>query len=143
LKNACWKAWNKGLSKATDERVAKYAKTMSRVRKGRTPSNVFSGLGDGFFFNTKPEKEMKRCLDELGVRYEFQYSVWCIKHRYVADFYLPLYNVILEVDGKEVHNYPDGLEMDNIRTQELEQVGYRVLRFWEGEFNSQSVWREI
>jgi very-short-patch-repair endonuclease len=51
--------------------------------------------------------------------------------------------VILEVDGVWSHNYPDGREIDYIRNQELEDIGYRVLRFWEGQFDAQSVWREI
>jgi very-short-patch-repair endonuclease len=99
--------------------------------------------GDGRFFNTKPEKEMKRCLDELGIKYEFQYAVWNIEHCFVADFYLPLYNIILEVDGKEIHSSKNRLKIDLTRTKELEDVGYRVLRFWEGEFDAQKVWREI
>lgn len=86
---------------------------------------------------------MKRCLNELGIKYEFQYPVEDIKHCYKADFYLPLHNIILEVDGIWSHNYPDGTELDNIRINELEDAGYRVLRFWENEFDAKSVWREI
>jgi len=94
-------------------------------------------------FNTKPEIEMKRCLKENGISYDFQYPVRNIEHCYIADFYLPLYNIILEVDGKGFHNYPDGRSIDHTRVQEMENVGYRVLRFWEGEFDAKSVWREI
>jgi very-short-patch-repair endonuclease len=107
------------------------------------PAIISSFNGNKRFFNTKPEKEMKRCLNELGIKYEFQYPVEDIKHCYKADFYLPLYNIILEVDGIWSHNYPDGTELDNIRINELEDAGYRVLRFWENEFDAKSVWREI
>ena len=86
---------------------------------------------------------MKRCLAENGIKYEFQYPISNIEHPYIADFYLPLYNIILEVDGIWSHGYPDGKEIDFIRTQELEEVGYRVLRFWEGQFDAKSVWNEI
>ena len=72
-----------------------------------------------------------------------EHPVTNIGHPYVADFYLPLYNIVLEVDGKWCHNYPDGREIDRTRTQELEQAGYKVLRFWEGQFDAQSIWREI
>jgi len=54
-----------------------------------------------------------------------------------------LYNIVLEVDGKYHHNFPNGREIDSIRTEEMEEVGYRVLRFWEGEFDPQKIWREI
>ena len=66
-----------------------------------------------------------------------------IEHCYVADFYLPLYRIILEVDGQWKHNLPNQLEMDRTRTNELEEAGYRDLRFWEDEFDAQSVWKEI
>ena len=92
---------------------------------------------------TKPEIEMKRCLEENGIKYKFQHPIMGIEHKYVADFYLPLYNLIIEVDGKNVHNYPDGREIDYVRLCELEELGYRVLRFWEGEFDNFGIWREI
>jgi len=96
-------------------------------------------FGEGYFYNTPSEIEMKRCLKELGIHYEFQYFVENIKHAYYADFYLPLYNIVLEVDGS-IHSFKN---KDDIRTKELEEVGYRVLRFNNGEFDVQSVWREI
>jgi len=128
--------WIKGLTKNTNEKVRLMAEKLSQDRKGKTPKNIMDNC---FFFNTKPEKEMKKVLDELKVEYEFQFPVWNIKHCYVADFYLPLYNTIIEVDGKWFHNYPDGREIDHVRTQELKSVGYGVLRFWENEFDLSKV----
>jgi very-short-patch-repair endonuclease len=90
------------------------------------------------FFNTKPEIEMKRCLKELGIHYEFQYPVKNIEHCYIADFYLPLYNLIIEVDGDTHPN-----KKDEVRTKEMEETGYRLLRFKNGEFDAEKVWREI
>ena len=40
-------------------------------------------------------------------------------------------------------NFPDGTEKDFRKNLELEEAGYRVLRFWEGEFDAKSVWEEI
>ena len=99
--------------------------------------------GDGFWFNTKPEKEMKRCLEENGIKYEFQKIIEFPKYFYKVDFYLPLYNTVIEVDGKWCHNYPNGTSKDKLKIENLENVGYRVLRFWEDEFDVLSVWREI
>jgi len=132
--------WIKGLTKETDERVKLIAEKVSLAKKGKTPKNIMENC---IFCDTKPEIEMKRCLNELGISYEFQFPVWEIEHRYVADFYLPLYNLIIEVDGKGWHNYPDGKEIDRIRMKELEEKGYRVLRFWENEFDSNKVRGEI
>jgi len=96
--------------------------------------------GDGYFYNTPSEIEMKRCLNENGIKYDFQFFVGNINHPYYADFYLPLYNIILEVDG-DIHNSKNSL--DETRTKELEEIGYRVLRFENNKFDSRSVWREI
>jgi len=119
------------------ESVLKLWKNPEFLKKRR-----FCGL-DGRFFNTKPEKEMKRCLQELGILYVFQYFVDSIKHRYYADFYLPLYGIIIEVDGYNNHSSQDELEKDITRMKEMEEAGYRVLRFQDKEFDAQSVWREI
>src|SRR4030042_744934 len=167
-------SWNTGLTKETDERIAKNGLSCRKPKKVKETEILPDGTikewklnkeerekhrisgrkgfiaqqkvcltGNGIWFNTNPEIDMKRCLKELGIKYIFQYLVENIKHPYFADFYFPLYNIILEVDGKEVHNYPDGTEKDYRRLLELEAAGYRVLRFWEGEFNSQSIWKEI
>jgi G:T-mismatch repair DNA endonuclease (very short patch repair protein) len=141
-------AWSKGLTKETDKRIKSRSESQERNNKIRRSVialriEKYSRIGDGFFFNTKPELEMKRCLEELGIHYIFQYPVNDIEHCYVADFYLPLYNIVLEVDGKWSHSYPDGLERDFIRTKEMEEKGYRVIRFWEGEFSPSQIWNSI
>ena len=48
-------------------------------------------------------------------------------------------NIIIEVDGKYWHNYPDGKLIDKIRNDELINVGYKIIRFWENEFNESQV----
>ena len=93
------------------------------------------------FFNTKPEKEMKKILKELGIKYVHGYSVWEIEHKYVADFYIKKYNMIVEVDGKYWHKFPYGLEIDRIR--EMKTKNYKVVRFWENEFTASSVKKTI
>jgi G:T-mismatch repair DNA endonuclease (very short patch repair protein) len=91
------------------------------------------------FHNTKPELEMQKILDEIGVTYIHPYPVWNIEHKYPADFYIPETNTILEVDGKHWHNYPNGSEIDKIRNLELIEKGYKVLRFWENEFTEKEI----
>jgi len=54
-------------------------------------------------------------------------------------YFLPKYNIIIEVDGKYWHNYPNLRPLDKIRNSELKEAGYNVLRFWEGEFNTDIV----
>ena len=88
---------------------------------------------------SKPEKEMSQILNYLNIVYKQQHFINEIEHFYPVDFYLPDYNTVIEVDGKYWHNYPAGLEIDKIRNSELIAKGYKVFRFWEGEFDKDFV----
>ena len=47
---------------------------------------------------------------------------------YIADFYCPTRKLVIEVDGAQ-HYEQMGLENDEWRTQTLNQIGIRVIRF--------------
>jgi very-short-patch-repair endonuclease len=108
------------------------------------------------FFNTEPEKEMKKILDKLNIKYEHNKLRPNIPHAYLTDFYIPELNLIIETDGMLFHAHPSRFKPDDIipclnipakekweldatRTRELQEVGYKVLRFWENEFNEEIV----
>ncbi|GAG67123.1 unnamed protein product [marine sediment metagenome] len=40
-------------------------------------------------------------------------------------------NLVIECDGDYWHKYPVGRDIDHIRTKELIQKGFKVLRLWE------------
>jgi very-short-patch-repair endonuclease len=42
-------------------------------------------------------------------------------------------NLIIECDGNYWHKYPIGRDIDKIRTKELIEKGFNVLRLWESE----------
>ena len=48
--------------------------------------------------------------------------------KYIADFYCHEAKLIIEVDGK-IHLDKNQIEYDNNRTQDLEALGLRVIRF--------------
>lgn len=61
---------------------------------------VCNSCGDGFSY---PEKYLSNLLNQLDIDYIFQltssdYS-WCEKYRY--DFYIPLFNLIIEIHGRQ------------------------------------------
>lgn len=95
------------------------------------------------FMNTKPEVEMKDILDKLNIKYKHIYEINNIKHCYMADFYCEDLNLIIEVDGKYWHNYPLYRDLDIIRNEELKDAGYCLLRFWENEFDLNTVNYEL
>lgn len=53
---------------------------------------------------------------------------------YIVDFYCPKLKLIIEIDGYQ-HFYEEKREYDNKRTEYLENLGYRVLRFENTEVN--------
>lgn len=112
------------------------------------------------FFNTEPEREMKKILDKLNIKYEHNKIRANIPHAYLTDFYLPDYNLIIETDGLLFHAHPSRFkpddivplikmtarekwEEDAIRTKELRDVGYKVLRFWENEISEEIVKKRL
>ena len=50
------------------------------------------------------------------------------KHFFIADFYIPSKNLIIELDG-EYHNDAKQQDKDIWRTKLLNSLGYRVIRF--------------
>ena len=67
---------------------------------------------------------------------------------YVVDFFCPSAKLIVELDGGQ-HGEARVVIYDEARTQWLEAQGYRVLRFWNWEFQQypeavvESIWRAI
>ena len=52
--------------------------------------------------------------------------------RYIVDFCCPDAWLIIEVDGGQ-HAFDNALDRDFVRSRDLEQCGYLVLRFWNRE----------
>jgi len=92
------------------------------------------------YTDTKPELEMKSILGELRVDYIHPFPVWDIEHCFAADFFIPDGKIIIEVDGLFWHDFPNGLEVDKLRNDEMKKKGYVVLRFWESKFNIEDVY---
>lgn len=84
------------------------------------------------------EIKIRNFLDELKMEY-FQHKYINIKHSYQCDFFIPSLNLIIEVDGNYWHRYPTGTEIDHIRTKELIEKGFKVLRLWEQEIKDMSL----
>jgi very-short-patch-repair endonuclease len=80
-------------------------------------------------FDTIPQQEMRTMLSALGVSFEEQ-KIFYIKNGCQPDFFLPDLKTIIQTDGTYSHNYPFGNARDHRQDQELEGLGYRVLRFW-------------
>lgn len=96
---------------------------------------------------SKLEKTFANILDLLDIKYQQFFYAKNIKAFY--DFYLPDYNIIVEVDGDFWHCNPNSkhstpkyetqknnLIKDSIKNQWALDNGYKLLRFWENDINN-------
>ena len=110
--------WNKGI-KCTE----KEKKRLAEIRlKAIVPVK-----------DTKIEKKIQKLLKELKINYN-RHKVIDIPHKYQCDIFIEP-NIVIECDGDYWHSYPIGREIDRLRTIEMQERGYKVLRFWERDIN--------
>ena len=57
---------------------------------------------------------------------------------YIVDFICKEAKIIIELDGGQ-HNEPVNISKDSVRTEFLENKGYKVLRFWNYEIHDNMV----
>jgi len=91
---------------------------------------------------TPAESELWRALRnrQSGYKFRRQHPV----DRFIIDFYCAEAKLLIEVDGAS-HLEPEQQEYDKLRTEYLEELGYKVIRFMNDEvkFNIHSVTNEI
>ncbi len=117
------KIWNKGIPH-TEEHKAKLKETRKRQV---TPIK-----------DTKIEVKIQNYLKQLGVDF-FTHQYINIEHGYQCDIFIPAMELIIECDGDYWHKYPIGRDIDDIRTKELIEKGFKVLRLWEREINDMDI----
>jgi very-short-patch-repair endonuclease len=83
------------------------------------------------FKDTTIEVKIQNYLKDLGIEYFTHQWIKSIKHDYQCDILIPSLNMVIECDGNYWHKYPVGNNIDHIRTKELLEKGFKVLRLWE------------
>lgn len=76
--------------------------------------------------NTKPERDFKQWLEENNIKYIEQYRRVGNAHPY--DFFLPEYNLIVEIDGHYWHSKPDQIVKDQQHVDDAISRGYNIVR---------------
>jgi len=79
------------------------------------------------------ELKIQDFLKKLSISFIKHKHMKEIKHGYQCDILIPSLNLVIECDGDYWHKYPNGRDIDHIRTKELKEKGYKVLRLWERE----------
>jgi len=99
------------------------------------------------FKDTKIEVKIQDFLKKLNIEFYTHNYINEIKHKYQCDILLPLTKTIIECDGDAFHFNPKkykatdkifkkGMtaqqrwDLDAIRTKELQEVGFTVIRLW-------------
>jgi len=112
--------WNKGLHHSEEQKIKlKIARTRQITPK----------------YDTTIEVKIQNFLKELGYEF-FTHQYLKIEHGYQCDILIPSINLVIECDGNYWHNYPIGTDIDHIRTKELIEKGFKVLRLWEVEIKT-------
>jgi very-short-patch-repair endonuclease len=136
--------WSRGLTKDTDIRIKNqsdgnignhrgfsswiekdYNKFIEHQREaGIKGTEAQSVIG----FTSKPELIMKELL-----------PIDFIHNKYfeggIPDFRSPELKIIIEVDGKYWHSFPERIERDNKHTKHWQEMGYTVFRIPEKDVN--------
>jgi very-short-patch-repair endonuclease len=84
---------------------------------------------------TTPEKVVRHFLDSVGANYIQEYKIG----RFWADFYLPDYNAVIEVDGDYWHSLPSVKEKDTRKDKFLKLNGIIVIHIKECELRTSDV----
>lgn len=76
---------------------------------------------------TSIEVAVRCVLTEIGIQFEEQKQIGY----WLADFYLPNHNLVLECDGDYWHSIPKTVKKDTKRDKWMKANGYKVLRLTE------------
>lgn len=85
------------------------------------------------------EIKIQHFLKLLNIEFISHHYVGNIQHKYRCDIYIPIINLIIECDGNYWHHYPNGNDFDHVRTKELIEKGFKVLRLWEHEIKKMTL----
>lgn len=78
---------------------------------------------------------VKKVLDSLGIENVQQYAIRDKGFLTFVDIYIPSQNLCIYCDGDYWHNRKDTIIRDSYVNTKLEQLGYKLLRFWEHEIH--------
>ena len=125
-----------------------WGKEENREKQRKTRSEYLKG----YQYNNKTilESRFGELLESIGVDFTFQHTICGFNF----DYYLPKYDLVIEVDGDFYHcnpiKYPNGpiyetqrntVKNDNKKNKICESSeGLTLLRFWETDINNKPEW---
>jgi very-short-patch-repair endonuclease len=113
----------------TDERREHFRKLCNEGKVG-----VFRQGNKWKYHTTSIEREFMRVADEMNIEYKRQYNIIKGGHQY--DFYLPNYNLIVEMDGVYFHSMEHQATKDREQEEVATEQGYKLIRITDVELKN-------
>lgn len=85
--------------------------------------------------NQTPQEQKLWAIIRNKQFYGFKFLRQYIINPYIVDFICREKKIIIEIDGGQ-HNQSNAIKYDNTRTIYLENLGYKVIRFWNTEIEN-------
>jgi G:T-mismatch repair DNA endonuclease (very short patch repair protein) len=137
----------KGVSRPKPEGFGIGRKQSKNTRKKMSDSAIQRIIKTDQNHTSKLEKTFANILELLDIEYKQFFYAKDIKAFY--DFYLPKFNILIEVDGDFWHCNPNtkystpkyetqnkNIKRDKQKNQWAQDNNYKILRFWEDDINN-------
>lgn len=148
-------SWNNGLNKLTDERIKKYGEKVSKSKKtewinksDEEKNKIIERLNDARIKSLKPtkiENKIEDYIKSLNIIYKKNYRI----DKFLVDFYLIDYNLVIECDGDYWHSNPGFYDFKNLdkiqiknkdrdkrKEEMLKKSEIKFIRFWEFDIHN-------
>jgi len=134
-----------GKSRLGDKNPAKKPEVKEKIRQARLKQIL--PIKD-----TSIEIKIQNFLKQLGIEFVTHFYIKEIEHKYRCDIFIPIINLVIECDGDYWHANPQVYseeilnekqkwkrKMDELRTKELIENGYKVVRLWGSEVRRMNI----
>lgn len=159
------KVWNKGLNKNTSPIIAKVSKKLSELRREQLKNSEFrekfrqrSSASHKEYYRKNPqaleklkeirskiiypkkdgsiEKKIQYALNEKKIQFSTHYQFYNEDCETRIDIVILQQKIAIYCDGEYWHNLPSYKLRDKRINFGLQKAGWKVIRFWEREINS-------
>lgn len=146
-------SWNTGLTKETDDRVRIHSRMLKEIWNRPEKIQFAKDRRAKIIIPTKDtyiEVKIQNFLKKLHIEFITHCHISEITNAYQCDIFIPSRNLIIEADGCYWHGCPicknkphknleKQIEKDKLRTQQLLEKGFKVLRLWEHDIKKMSL----
>lgn len=121
-----------GIKLSTEAKNSISIKNKGKKRSEETKNKIKEERAKQIFpiKDSSIEIKIQNFLKQLNIEFVTHKYIQ-IEHGYQCDIFIQSMGIIIECDGDYWHKYPVGNEIDIIRTREMIEKGFKVIRLWE------------